>query len=514
MDRVSNLLAPVASSLGSKLNNALSNVDVDGFLARLPPSLPVTPCSPASDPSRIQLPNSLYFSIFFIFGGGLYAFLLFPLPLRVKQLLAAPLVFGLFALPLIMTAVNSPALQFIHVSACSCVLMRMFDLYYITPWRTGKEPVLNLEDWYCEVWAPFRKVPLSKDQLERQEVERQRIRLLREAAKSLENASDATSTASPNNTNEPINENKNETRNDSNNDQNEIKEASEPSTLRKRNVASSEKDPKETVPGKPVQEHTLSQPIDPNPQHWSYYLPRWFFYFFLMDAVPFSLSFLTFEQIQTFSLVPSLLVKIGVSALIIFDISFANYTIMIIWAALSGNLIHDTEWTLVRHYFPGLATSPSEFWRQWHHLFRYIWVDLGFKPTHHIFRKYVTRGRKVKSPVLKALEKILPIMGVFFMSGLMHEYIVIGMWHARFGPMTAFFLIQGAGTIISKAVYDSVGHKVHVPSWILIALTWAFNLTTAGLFMEPVIKNNGFNIIANQSILLHSYNLMRSLGVF
>ncbi|KAI8600041.1 hypothetical protein EDD21DRAFT_378198 [Dissophora ornata] len=232
-----------------------------------------------------------------------------------------------------------------------------------------------------------------------------------------------------------------------------------------------------------------------------------------MDIIPFCLSFLTFEQIESFSLIPTLLVRIGVSALVIFDISLANYTIMIVWAAVTGNLIHDTEWTLVRHYFPGFATSSAEFWRQWHHLFQYIWVDLGFKPVHHVLKKYVT-PRVSNRKLVQAAEMALPVMGVFLMSGLMHEYIVAALWHERPGPMTAFFLIQGVATIMSKVLQTTVGQKITVPPMILIALTWAFNVTTAALFMEPVIRNQGYNMVAKQSLLIHSYNLLRSNGVF
>ncbi|KAF9193830.1 hypothetical protein BGZ51_002153 [Haplosporangium sp. Z 767] len=364
----------------------------------------------------------------------------------------------------------------------------MVDLYYVRPWRTGKEPTLNLEDWWTEIWQPFRKIPMSKDQLQRYELELQQARIRRELREQRASTSGSTSTNSSDNQ-EHMNESKSKKL--------EGAETSESSEASK---------------GKP-RKQIYTPSMDPNPQHWSVYLPRWLFYAVLMDLLPFFMSFFTFEQIQSFSLIPSLLIRVPVAAMVIFDISLANYTIMIIWATITGDLIRDTEWTLVRHYFPGFATSPAEFWRQWHHLFKYIWVDLGFKPVHHLLRKHVTPNLSNKK-IAKGLELVLPVMGVFLMSGLMHEYMMVAMWHVRPGHMTAFFLLQGAATIVSKAMNNTVGRKVSVPPLILITLTWVFNLTTAALFMEPVFKNQGYNLVANQSILVHSYNLLRSNGIF
>ncbi|KAF9403108.1 hypothetical protein BGX21_006967 [Mortierella sp. AD011] len=425
------LLTASSRHLLSTLNKLTDN----SLTTSLPRSLPVKPCVfPPASASHIVLPDSLYFTIFFIFGGGLYILLLLPFTLRQKQLMAAPLVAGLFVAPLVFSATNSPALQFVHLSACACVLMRQIDLYYVRPWRTGKEPTFNLEDWWTETWQPFRKVPMSKGQLQRYELELQQERLQQESSSS----SGKTKTSESNDS-------------------------------------------------KPVKQ-LYTPRIDPNPKHWSAYLPRWLFYAMFMEIISFCMGFITYERTQTFSILSNLAFTTAVGAMVIFDISLINYTIMIIWAAATGNLIHDTEWTLVRHYFPGFATSPSEFWRQWHHLFQYIWVDLGFKPVYHVLHKHVTP--KISNRKLaKDIEMVFPVMGVFLMSGLMHEYMIRGMWHARLGGMTSFFLIQGAGTIVSKIIYDTVGRKVAVPSVILIALTWVFNLTTASLFLDPVLNN-------------------------
>ncbi|KAG0026346.1 hypothetical protein BGZ82_009523 [Podila clonocystis] len=354
----------------------------------------------------------------------------------------------------------------LHLTACACVLMRMVDLYYVTPWRTGKEPTVGFEDWWVEVWKPFRTIPLTQAQLERQEAKKSKL-----SEKKMDAAEDNDTT--PNKDTKPIHQ--------------------KPS-------------------GKPLS--TTKMRTDPSPQHWSIYLPRWIFYAVLMDMVPFVLSFLPKEQVMSLSWFPRSLVTIAVAASIIYYISLINYTLMIVWATVTGDLVRNTEWTLVRHYFPGFATSPAEFWRQWHHLFQYIWVDLGFKPTHYLLRKYVTSNKGMSKGVSQSLEKAVPVMGVFLLSGLMHEYMVVGMWHEKFGYMSTFFLIQGVATILSNALQQSVGKRVQVPRLVLIAITWAFNLTTVGLFMTPVLRNAGYNLAANHSVLLHTYNFLRENEVF
>ncbi|KAG0051858.1 hypothetical protein BGZ83_003259 [Gryganskiella cystojenkinii] len=491
----------VLTASTARLLSTLSQLTNNAFFNALPPQLPVARTLLLQNKNSFQfgLPDAYYFSIFFIFGGGLYILLLLPFTLQQKQIMAAPLVLGLTIVPLITSSISSPILQLVHVGACGCVLMRQIDLYYVRPWRTGKEPTMNLEDWWREVWEPFRKIPMSKDQLQRYELELQQSRLRQE----LERAADRKEQ-------EETDEKKNKS------DDGATFKTTTPNDTTAINTPATTKPSTPTLAkGKPVKQ-IYTPPVDPNPQHWSVYLPRWLFYTVLVDVIAFSMSFIDFAEIQTFSLLGQTLVNIGVAAMVIFDISLANYTIMIIWATVTGDLVRNTEWTMVSHYFPGLATSPRVFWQQWHHLFQYIWVDLGAKPVYHFIRKYVAPKATTASQrrLVKTAEKVLPVMGVFLMSGLMHEYMMFSMWQIRPGHMTLFFLIQGAGTILSQVLDSTIGKKVRVPNVILIALTWAFNLATASLFMEPVLKNQGHNLIANQSVLIHTYNFLRSNGIF
>lgn len=494
----------VLTASTTRLLSTLNQYTNNAFFNSLPQKLPVEPCLLLQDKDAFQfgLPDAFYFSIFFIFGGGLYILLLLPFTLKQKQAIAAPLVLGLTVFPLITSSVNSPVFQLVHMGACGCVLMRMIDLYYVRPWRIGREPTMNLEDWWREVWEPFRKIPMTKDQLQRFELELQQSRLRQElerkAAHKSEHIKEHKSEDAITNTTPAM---ATSTTNDTN-----------PITTQTPTTAITTTTSPALMKGKSVKQ-IYTPPMDPNPQHWSVYLPRWLFYAAAVDVIAFTMSFIDFAKIETFSFLGQLPIQIAVAAMVIFDISLANYTLMIIWANVTGESIRNTEWTFVSHYFPGLATSPRVFWQQWHHLFQYIWVDLGAKPTYHFLHKYVTPNTKNKK-LAKTAERILPVMGVFLMSGLMHEYMMIGMWQIRPGHMTAFFLIQGTGTIVSQILDSTIGQKVRVPDVILIALTWIFNLTTASLFVEPVLKNQGHNLIAHQSLLVHVYNFLRSNGVF
>ncbi|KAG0228145.1 hypothetical protein BGW42_002352 [Actinomortierella wolfii] len=469
---------------------------------KLPQQLPVAPVNMGPPHiNSIVLPNHLYFSIFFIFGGGLYLMFLTPFTMRQKQIAAAPLLFFLFVLPLIFTSDNAPLLQLAHMGACATVLMRSIDLYYVRPLRTGKEPTLDFDDWYAECWMPFRKVPLTKKQLQRRELEltQERIRRENEKARLLQKQKGKEV----------------EKQHDGESDKKDKEDKKPSDEITPAKSTSTTTAAEKPMLGKPAPQF-YTPPVDPNPKHWSAYLPRWIFYSVAVDVITFIASFFTPEQFRS-TYVATLLFRMAVAAIVIFDISLANYTLMILWANVTGNLVHDTEWTLVRHKFPGFATSPADFWLQWHHLFKQVWVDLGAKPTFALLRKYVTPvlvKNKQQRQLAKALETVLPVMGVFLMSGLFHEFMMYGMWHSTPGPMTIFFLLHGVGTVVSKVLSKTVGQKVKVPTIALIAMTWVFNLTTAYWFMVPVIENKGYTIPMNQSVLIRTYNLLRAYGVF
>ncbi|KAF9899426.1 hypothetical protein BX616_003045 [Lobosporangium transversale] len=484
------------TQLKSTLNKL---IPFSSFVSSLPPSLPVAPPLLGQNSLQIPLPDCYYFSIFLIFGCSLYFLLLLPLPRLQKQCIAAPLLLGLFTAPIFFTTLHSPGSQLLHDTACACVLMRMVDLYYVRPWRTGKEPTLNFDDWWVEVWQPFRKVPLNKEQLQRHELELQQTHLRGELDKISKSTKDTASGFDRSNQGLPSPSTINN--NGSSNGSNSVSLSSDISKT-------------ELNKGKIVK-HVYIPPTDPNPQHWSAYLPRVLLYVTVLDCILFYCSFLTYEDIQGFSLTGRMLFDSFLAVGVLFGITLAWYIIMILWAVTTGNLIHDTEWTLVRHQFPGFATSPAEFWRRWHHIFKRIWVDLGFKPVHHLLQKYLTpRISSMNKSLAMQLERALPVMAVFLMSGLMHEMFFFSLYHISPGSMTVFFLIQGAGTIVSDMLSNTVGRKVSVPPVILIGLTLAFNLSTASLFSEPAIKVNGHNTFAKQSLLVHGYNYLRSNGVF
>ncbi|KAF9216125.1 hypothetical protein BGZ59_010960 [Podila verticillata] len=205
------------------------------------------------------------------------------------------------------------------------------------------------------------------------------------------------------------------------------------------------------------------------------------------------------------------------SICIICFISLWYYSNMFCWAILTGELIDDTDWTYVKHGFPLFATSPDDFWKRWHHMFQYIWVDLGLKPTQFLLRKYVIDKKRVHHKTAAVLEMVLPVMSVFVLSGLMHEYMFLTTWHNNSaGYMMAYFLIQGVATLASKGLQIVLGRRFAgvVPVALWVVLTVLFNAATGALFLEPIIQNGGFFMGARQSVLVRSYNHLRAQGVF
>lgn len=452
------------------MSHSVFRTQTSSFLQALPLSLPVSPLSTRSPlaPWQITASTTVYFSLTGVFMIGLQLFLLVPMRLAWKQCVAAPVLASLFVLPLVLVSIESPALQLMHAGACISVVMRMFDLYFVTPWRTGREPVMDFDEWRREMWRSFRHIPVKEKKK-----------------------------------------------------QGGDKEASDPKaiggTQRRYNTRQSQRH--NTLPPL-VQGHgSVLTPSPPkgNIFHWTSYLPRYIFYVSVVEISTFVFSFMTVDQIQNLSLVPRFFVIVSLAICIICFISLWYYSNMFCWAILTGGLIDDTDWTYVKHGFPLFATSPDDFWKRWHHMFQYIWVDLGLKPTQFLLRKYVTGKKRVHHRTAAVLEMVLPVMSVFVLSGLTHEYMFLTTWHDNSaGYMMAYFLIQGVATLASKGLPIVLGRRFAgvAPVALWVVLTVLFNAATGALFLEPIIRNGGFCMGAKQSVLVRSYNHLRAQGVF
>ncbi|KAF9305838.1 hypothetical protein BGZ74_008710 [Mortierella antarctica] len=444
-------------------------IQTSSLLQALPLSLPVGPYSTRSPPAPWQFTASTtaYFSATFAFIIGLQLFLLVPMRLAWKQCVAAPVLAALFILPLVLVSTESPAIQLMHAGVCISTFMRMFDLYFVTPWRIGREPVLDFDEWRREMWRPFRNIcvkdKMKQDTEDKKTIEPKVIGGLQQQQRRYNTRQSQHENAVP-------------------------------------SVA------KHGSP--PAPQRTLC--------HWTFYLPRYIFYMTTVEVTTFVFSFMTVEQIQSLSIIPRFFVLLSLAICIICFISLWYYSNMFAWAILTGGLIDDTDWTYVRHGFPLFATSPDDFWKRWHHLFQYIWIDLGLKPTKMLLRKYVTGKNMVHHRTAAVLEMALPVMSVFVLSGLMHEYMFMTTWPDYAGYMMAYFLIQGVATLASKGLQIALGRRFGgvVPVAVWVVLTVLFNAATGALFLEPIIRNGGLVMGARQSVLVRLYNYLRANSVF
>lgn len=127
---------------------------------------------------------------------------------------------------------------------------------------------------------------------------------------------------------------------------------------------------------------------------------------------------------------------------------------------------------------PWLTRSVYDLWsRRWHQIFRPGFHQVAYNPIRRLFGKnHVTAGR------------IFGTIAVFMCSGLMHDYIILGMLGYSnitrpgiFGYQTLFFFLQALATIVSVK-------SPRLPTWLARTLTWFWVLYTAPLFVEPYVR--------------------------
>ncbi|CAG8768592.1 33558_t:CDS:1, partial [Racocetra persica] len=90
---------------------------------------------------------------------------------------------------------------------------------------------------------------------------------------------------------------------------------------------------------------------------------------------------------------------------------------------------------------PFMSTGPRDFWsKRWHSVLKEIFLYLGYVPTKNLFGSY------------KKIGNIFGIFSAFFVSGILHEYIVYCMWGKRPGEQMIFFLFHGLLFILWEIV--------------------------------------------------------------
>lgn len=128
---------------------------------------------------------------------------------------------------------------------------------------------------------------------------------------------------------------------------------------------------------------------------------------------------------------------------------------------------------------PPLARSPRDFWsRRWN-----LYVhDLALR---HVFPRLGGRRHPVRAT-----------FGVFFVSGLMHEYFVwacLGHVPRHVGAMLLFFLVHGAAVVLETAWDRRARARGGAPprrwpAWIAVPLHQLWMLATAPLFFAALAE--------------------------
>ena len=159
--------------------------------------------------------------------------------------------------------------------------------------------------------------------------------------------------------------------------------------------------------------------------------------------------------------------------------------------------------TQLGHQFarPWAMDSVADLWSRWHQLFRTSFLRLAHRPTKAWLRNSVrpwlkddavgSSARGVAAalllPLLPLLEQALPLLAVFLLSGLVHEYMCWAAFGRTSGHQLAFFLLHGAAAVAEAVLHRAVPwlHTAAAGRALWRAASLAFAVATSVIFMKP-----------------------------
>ncbi|KAI7879410.1 hypothetical protein K492DRAFT_208279 [Lichtheimia hyalospora FSU 10163] len=150
-----------------------------------------------------------------------------------------------------------------------------------------------------------------------------------------------------------------------------------------------------------------------------------------------------------------------------------GYIMQLIYLVIHGE--HDyqpDEWQPLMNH-PVLASSLNELWSiRWHQVFRSIWLVIPFRPMRTLInRAYGIKDNnqdKKKKATTSRVAIAAATISVFFVSGLMHEYIVLcesgvdGYGKHLIGQECLFFTLHGVLCIVEQGVwrwFSKISHR-------------------------------------------------------
>ncbi|KAG9292910.1 hypothetical protein G9A89_016272 [Geosiphon pyriformis] len=173
------------------------------------------------------------------------------------------------------------------------------------------------------------------------------------------------------------------------------------------------------------------------------------------DAIGRYCMTLTAEKVFRFSQVEYFLFGLLSCLYIQASIEFSALLISFWWTLLFNGGRYDTrEWHSAFDN-PWISTSLSELWsRRWHQAFRSMWVSLVFKPLRILIQ---SKLKKDFPRLAQVLELTIPTLGVFVISGIIHEYLAyVAMYHTWTpGHQLFFFTMQALGMIVERFFFQN-----------------------------------------------------------
>ncbi|KAI6037692.1 membrane bound O-acyl transferase family-domain-containing protein [Pisolithus marmoratus] len=114
---------------------------------------------------------------------------------------------------------------------------------------------------------------------------------------------------------------------------------------------------------------------------------------------------------------------------------------------------HPSQWPPLFNK-PWFSPSLAKFWgRNWHQLFREVFVGCGYKPLESILGQYA-------------------VIGAFVISGILHDIGMRGMGHGDTLRIVGYFVMQGVGVALERLWRRLTGRRVGGPLGCLWVWIW------------------------------------------
>ncbi|KAL1921124.1 uncharacterized protein VTP21DRAFT_10840 [Calcarisporiella thermophila] len=227
---------------------------------------------------------------------------------------------------------------------------------------------------------------------------------------------------------------------------------------------------------------------------WIALLPRFVRHYLFADLVRFYFATFTYERYANLTPAQFILFSIACMLCISSNLMWMVELIEMVGALIFNRGLIDIDRFPAIFKAPWAATSLTDFWSvRWHQSFRSGFMGVGWYPLRRLVRERMIPYFG-KNSGFHALELLLPTLGVFIASGLLHEYVTLTHPHAR-RPwlMVVFFILHGLGVAVEKTIGGFLKRRI---TWLnrednrmllsVIGWLWtsAFLLATFPLFFD------------------------------